>query len=182
MVKESEGWICNMKDSLGALYVPRLGQIYRGGQIERSKVYMLGFRLCRRVRSRWWCGGVGQIRGMWGKSRLGRWMTDSKQGMPLKLAAQQRQGNMRSVCVWVCGESQRVFLISYTLYCQMYFSYCIQTIIKPYNRGCCSNWVPTKVGNHEMCVGKVKGCWYHLMEAAAMDGVMFGIFVFCDGI
>ena len=42
----------------GALYVPRLGQIYRGGQIERSKVYMLGFRLCRRVRSRWWCGVV----------------------------------------------------------------------------------------------------------------------------
>ena len=56
---------------------------------------------------------MGQIRGMWVKSRLGRWMTDSKQGMPLKLGAQQGQENMRCmcVCVFVCGESQRVLAL-----------------------------------------------------------------------
>ena len=44
---------------------------------------------------------MGQIRGMWGKSRLGRRLTDSKQGMPLKMGAHQaHQGleNMKSVC------------------------------------------------------------------------------------
>ena len=58
MVKESDGRMCNMWDSVGALYVPGLGQIYfvRPGQIERSKVYMSGFRLSQRVRSWWWCG------------------------------------------------------------------------------------------------------------------------------
>ena len=58
---------------------------------------------------------MGQIRGMWVKSRLGRWMTDSKQGMPLKLGAQQGQENMRCmsvcVCVCACGESQRVLAL-----------------------------------------------------------------------
>ena len=49
----------------------------------------------------WGLAGVGQIRGMWGKSRLGRRLTDSKQGMPLKMGAHQtHQGleNMRCVC------------------------------------------------------------------------------------
>ena len=49
----------------------------------------------------WGLGGVGQIRGMWGKSRLGRRLTDSKQGMPLKMGAHQaHQGleNMKCMC------------------------------------------------------------------------------------
>ena len=49
----------------------------------------------------WGLGGVGQIRGMWGKSRLGRRLTDSKQGMPLKMGAHRaHQGseNMKCVC------------------------------------------------------------------------------------
>ena len=45
--------ICRIR--WGALYALRLGQIYRGQQIERSKVYVSGFRLCQRVRSPW-CG------------------------------------------------------------------------------------------------------------------------------
>ena len=99
------------------------------GQIERRKVYMYvrlsAFELVREVLV---VSGVGQIGGMWVKSRLGRWMTDGKQGMPLKLGESARHE--------MCGKSKRIshiLLIVFLGYCCMYFS--------PSNHNLKSKWV-----------------------------------------